>query len=210
MTSTSENFGNISQEPVSLWIEQLAAADHDAASRLWAHFCQRLMVFARSRMSPSARRIYDEEDAAASVFRSLCRGIEAQRFPEAEWEYACRASSSAAYCFGDTAESLGEYAWYNKNAGKETHPVGEKKPNRWGLYDMHGKVWEWCQDWMAIYPPGASTDPQGLNGGASRVAHGGSWRDVSAGCRAAIRGSNDPADSTSDCGFRIALNPSVK
>ena len=82
VTSTSENFGNISQEPVSLWIEQLAAADHDAASRLWAYFCQRLMVFARSRMSPSTRRIYDEEDAAASAFRSLCRGIEAQRFPE--------------------------------------------------------------------------------------------------------------------------------
>jgi DNA-directed RNA polymerase specialized sigma24 family protein len=82
VTSTSENFGNISQEPVSLWIEQLAAADHDAASRLWAHFCQRLMVFARSRMSPSTRRIYDEEDAAVSAFRSLCRGIEAQRFPD--------------------------------------------------------------------------------------------------------------------------------
>jgi DNA-directed RNA polymerase specialized sigma24 family protein len=82
VTSLSENFGNFSQEPVSLWIEQLAAADHDAASRLWAHFCQRLMVFARSRMSPSARRIYDEEDAAVSAFRSLCRGIEAQRFPE--------------------------------------------------------------------------------------------------------------------------------
>ncbi len=74
--------GDFSQEPVSLWIEQLAAADHEAASRLWAHFCQRLMDFARSRMSPSTRRIYDEEDAAVSAFRSLCRGIEAQRFPE--------------------------------------------------------------------------------------------------------------------------------
>lgn len=82
MTSFSENLGSFSHEPVSLWIEQLAAADHDAARRLWAHFCHRLMVFARSRMSPSTRRIYDEEDAAISAFRSLCRGIEAQRFPE--------------------------------------------------------------------------------------------------------------------------------
>lgn len=82
VTSTLENFGNYPQEPVSLWIEQLAAADHEAAHRLWAHFCQRLMVFARSRMSPSTRRIYDEEDAAVSAFRSLCRGIEAQRFPD--------------------------------------------------------------------------------------------------------------------------------
>lgn len=82
MTSLSENADNFLQEPVSLWIEQLASADRDAASRLWAHFCQRLMVFARSKMSPSTRRIYDEEDAAASAFRSLCRGIEAQRFPD--------------------------------------------------------------------------------------------------------------------------------
>jgi DNA-directed RNA polymerase specialized sigma24 family protein len=84
VTSLSENIGvgNFPQEPVSLWIEQLAAADQDAASRLWAHFCQRLMVFARSRIGSSTRRIYDEEDAAASAFRSLCRGIEAQRFPD--------------------------------------------------------------------------------------------------------------------------------
>lgn len=82
MTSLSENADNFLQEPVSLWIEQLALADRDAASRLWAHFCQRLMVFARSKMSPSTRRIYDEEDAAVSAFRSLCRGIEAQRFPD--------------------------------------------------------------------------------------------------------------------------------
>ena len=82
MTSPTKNIDDYSLEPVSLWIEQLAAADHDAASRLWAHFCQRLMVFARSRMSPSTRRIYDEEDAAVSAFRSICRGIEAQRFPE--------------------------------------------------------------------------------------------------------------------------------
>ena len=82
VTSTSDDFGSFLQEPVSLWIEQLASADQDAAGRLWAHFCQRLMVFARNRMSPSTRRIYDEEDAAVSAFRSLCRGIEAQRFPE--------------------------------------------------------------------------------------------------------------------------------
>ncbi len=82
MTHLFEDFGSAVQEPVSLWIGQLAAADQDAAGKLWQHFCQRLMVFARSRMSPSTRRIYDEEDAASSAFRSLCRGIEAQRFPD--------------------------------------------------------------------------------------------------------------------------------
>lgn len=82
MTPSLENLGNLANEPVSLWIEQLASADRDAASRLWAHFCERLMVFARSRMTSSTRRIYDEEDAAVSAFRSLCRGIESQRFPD--------------------------------------------------------------------------------------------------------------------------------
>ena len=82
VTSFFEDFGSTVQEPVSVWIGKLAAADQDAAGKLWEHFCQRLMIFARSRMSPTMRRIYDEEDAAASAFRSLCRGIEAQRFPD--------------------------------------------------------------------------------------------------------------------------------
>lgn len=81
MTTTSEDFAEFLPEPISIWIEQLAASDQDAASRLWAHFCQRLMQFARVRMNSTTRRIYDEEDAAVSAFRSLCRGIEAQRFP---------------------------------------------------------------------------------------------------------------------------------
>ncbi len=82
MTPLFEDFGSVVPEPVSLWIGQLAAADQDAAGKLWEHFCQRLMIFARSRMSPTTRRIYDEEDAAASAFRSLCRGIESHRFPD--------------------------------------------------------------------------------------------------------------------------------
>ena len=82
MTSNPENFFSTAEEPVSLWIEQLSAADPQAAHRLWEHFCRRLMNFARGRLKAETRRIYDEEDAALSAFRSLCRGIEAQRFPE--------------------------------------------------------------------------------------------------------------------------------
>jgi len=129
---------------------------------------------------------------------------------EAEWEYACRAGSTTTYSTGDTAESLGEYAWFKENAGNETHPVGEKKPNRWGVYDMHGNVWEWCQDWYADYPPDASTDPHGPKGGALRVSRGGSWINVAAICRAAFRCTYTPSYRTFNDGFRLALSPSVK
>lgn len=82
MTSNSEKSFSTAGEPVSLWIEQLSAADPQAAHRLWEHFCRRLMSFARGRLKAETRRIYDEEDAALSAFRSLCRGIEAQKFPQ--------------------------------------------------------------------------------------------------------------------------------
>ena len=129
---------------------------------------------------------------------------------EAEWEYACRAGSTTSYGFGDTAESLGEYAWFKENAGNETHPVGEKKPNRWGLYDMHGDVWEWCQDVYEPYPSGAVTDPQGPNSGSYRVIRGGGWNLGAAVCRSAFRITFVPADRANYLGFRVALIPTAK
>lgn len=129
---------------------------------------------------------------------------------EAEWEYACRAGSTTSYSSGDTEESLGGYAWFKENTGNKTHPVGEKKPNRWGLYDMHGNVSEWCQDWFARYPPSAVTDPRGPNRGTVRMLRGGGWDSDAAFCRTAFRNSGFPTFRTFNIGFRVALSPSVK
>jgi formylglycine-generating enzyme required for sulfatase activity len=81
---------------------------------------------------------------------------------EAEWEYACRAGSATRYSFGDDEQLLGDYAWFSENAENKTHPVGEKLPNDWRLYDMHGNVWEWVQDWFGDYSKEPQRNPSGL------------------------------------------------
>jgi formylglycine-generating enzyme required for sulfatase activity len=125
---------------------------------------------------------------------------------EAEWEYACRAGSTTAYSFGESSQSLGDYAWFSNNSDDRTHPVGQKKPNAWGLYDMHGNVFEWCSDWYAEYPKGAVSDPAGPKEGSSRVGRGGSWSNFAAGCRSAFRIRGNPVVSFDYFGFRLALS----
>ncbi len=124
---------------------------------------------------------------------------------EAQWEYACRAGSKTRYCFGDDAAGLWEYGWY---AGHGTHPVGEKKPNAWGLYDMHGNVSEWCADWDGDYAEGAVDDPTGPSDGSLRVSRGGSWFCTAWRCRSAYRDWFDPRNRARFLGFRLALVPS--
>ncbi|MBR0237028.1 MAG: SUMF1/EgtB/PvdO family nonheme iron enzyme [Thermoguttaceae bacterium] len=124
-------------------------------------------------------------------------GLPVQLPTEAQWEYACRAGTTGAY-----SGNLDEMAWYWDNSNKTTHSVGTKKPNAWGLYDMHGNVWEWCQDWKADYPSGSVTDPAGPSSGSVRVIRGGSWCYIARFCRSAIRYSSAPDNRDDLLGFR--------
>jgi formylglycine-generating enzyme required for sulfatase activity len=122
---------------------------------------------------------------------------------EAEWEYACRAGTPTTYSFGDSDSELGDYAWYRENSGDTAHPVGGKKPNAWGLYDMHGNVFEWCQDRHGDYPSGFVTDPTGAASGLDRVCRGGSWFRSGTNCRSADRSWSTPDGRDDNLGFRV-------
>jgi len=123
---------------------------------------------------------------------------------EAEWEYACRAGATGDYRGGEGDGSLAEYAWHVGNGNETTHPVGKKKPNAWGLYDMHGNVWEWCADWYGEYAAAAVNDPQGPSSGSFRVIRGGSWCDRAGNCRATSRNYYFPSGSFNSIGLRLA------
>ncbi len=130
---------------------------------------------------------------------------------EAQWEYACRAGSTTRYCFGNDPAELGDYGWWDKNADGRPHPVGQKKPNAWGLYDMHGNVFEWCADWYGegYYGQSPSSDPMGPLSGKERVLRGGAWDYRSDYCRSSYRQWGTPAWRHKNLGLRVVFCPNV-
>lgn len=128
---------------------------------------------------------------------------------EAEWEYACRAGTVTNWCHGDDQASLQHYAWYGGNANGTIHPVAKKKPNAWGLCDMHGNVAEWCSDWYGedYYANSSTGNPTGPDAGSYRVNRGGSWYSPALLCRSAYRRGDRPSLRGNLLGFRVVVVP---
>ena len=149
--------------------------------------------------------------------QQFCRKAGLSLPTEAQWEYACRAGSRGPYAGTGNLDDMG---WYLDNSRVQTHPVGTKHPNAWGIYDMHGNVSEWCEDWYGRYPGGAVTDPQGspsgeassvewLFGGSSegeRVLRGGAWGSLSTQCTSDFRVGDSPSHAFNYLGFRAVRN----
>ncbi|MBR3582027.1 MAG: formylglycine-generating enzyme family protein [Kiritimatiellae bacterium] len=133
--------------------------------------------------------------------QQFCQKTGLQLPTEAQWEYACRAGNTGEYAGTGNLDDMG---WYDDNSGRGTHPVETKQPNAWGLYDMHGNVWECCADWYGDYPSGAVTDPQGPSSGSGRVLRGGSWDRDASYCTSAYRYSYlYPSNAYNNIGFRL-------
>ena len=126
---------------------------------------------------------------------------------EAEWEYAARGGNQSKGYKYSGSDNIDEVAWYEDNSNSKTHPVGQKRPNELGIYDMTGNVCEWCQDWYGSYSSDAQTNPTGPSSGSYRVLRGGSWITIAWNCRVSYRYFSHPVSRYSDFGFRLVMEP---
>ena len=155
------------------------------------------------------------DDCQEFIKKLRAKDMKPYRLPtEAEWEYACRAGTITPFCFGETistdqANYCGEGVYGKGKKGKfrrKTTPVGSFAANAFGLYDMHGNVWQWCQDWLGDYPQNEVADPQGPEAGQYRVWRGGSWIVDPEDCRSALRNGNEPGNRSHVIGFRLCFS----
>ena len=175
--------------------------------------------FAGKAKHPAENMTWHDAAAFCEWLTKLCRAdlpprMVARLPMEAEWEYACRAGTVTEYHTGDGEEALKEAGWYYGNSGSQTHPVGEKLRNDWWLHDMHGNVWEWCEEvWDAdaykrrVDGHAAERSAQPAERNQPRVLRGGSWSDTAWRCRSAIRFRNEPGYWNRVMGFRVCLVP---
>jgi formylglycine-generating enzyme required for sulfatase activity len=138
-------------------------------------------------------------------------GFEARLPTEAEWEYTCRAGTTSAFNDGSACTepkgrdpALDKLGWFDENSDGKTHSVRQKEANQWGLYDMHGNVWEWCEDWLGEYILDDQVDPMGPVSGLVRALRGGSRNFQAGSCRSVDRSWGHPGDRSPDLGFRLA------
>jgi formylglycine-generating enzyme required for sulfatase activity len=209
--------GEIGPEELRKRAEANADLNVSSASEENTEFVRAFVSRGASWRSPGMKQLEDHpvlnvswDDAVAYCkWLSEVEGREYRLPTEAEWEYSCRGGTTTRYHFGDDAGVLGEYAWYLENSEFRPHPVGQKRPNAWGLYDLHGNVLEWCSDWHSAdyYANSPLEDPTGPESGSIRVCRGGSWFSTARFCHSAHRGSGGPRSRGHYLGFRVAFSP---
>jgi len=199
--------GNKDEMPVhTVQIEPFYLMTTEVTQRMW----KELMWLNPSRFEgddlPVEQVRWEEAQKFIQKLNTRYPGRDFRLPSEAEWEYACRAGSTTAFYLGDSEADLDSAGWYDDNSGSKSHPVGLKQPNAWGLYDMHGNVWEWCQDWFHDTYDGAPSDSSAWITGGSvyRVLRGGSWYSMATLCRSANRYKYKPNESYHSVGFRVA------
>jgi formylglycine-generating enzyme required for sulfatase activity len=200
--------GHFDEEPVHpVYLDDFYMGKYPVTQKEWKDLMDRNPSYFKGDFLPVEEVSWNETREFIWRLNRLI-GTDSYRLPtEAEWEYACGGSSRETYCFGSNDCDLHHYAWFTENSEGQTHPVGQKRPNAWGLYDMHGNVWEWCEDWYGSYPGGMVNNPRGPSSGINRVNRGGSWSSRSCHCRSSSRNKNSPLSRYCDVGFRLVRTP---